>query len=489
MNRLPAVLLILGCAVLTGPARGATPIRAFQPDLATLALVPRHEPPAAAVQAALARADRPARPKRYAVPLALNLPLAAGRWRALDGGLASWRLRLASPGARSLSARLAPLQLPAGAELWIYGVRGQAPLGPYSAAEVGPQGFWTPVVAGDDLVLEVRAPVTAAAAVRVEVAELFHGFEDFGKASGSGASGACNIDADCEAASWGDEARSVARITIANQFFCSGQLLNNVRQDQAPLFLTARHCGVNQGRGPADSVNFYFNFDAVCGQPAPPEPAATVTGATFLADDEPSDFTLLRMNGAAPSNAHFAGWSALGEGSASGASLHHPGGDAKKISLYESPLAAATVSIGGNCNVESWEVHWTRGTTEGGSSGGGLWNAARQVIGVLSGGTASCENLGGADYYGRLDRAWTASTAASGQLKAHLDPDDSCIAAIPGLDATASNARPLTSGPLRCEAPLAQCQAGGDGGGGAFPASLSALLLAALLARRRRARA
>lgn len=479
------LLLVLGAAV---PLPDALAAATFKPDVATLAAVPRLEPAAAAVQDALAHADRPERPLRYAVAVPLPLPLSAGRWRPLGDGLASWRLRLASPGARSLSARLAPFTLPPGAQLWVYGPAGARAYGPYTPAQAGSQGFWTPVIDGSELVLEVRAPAAAAAAVRLEVAEVFHGFAGFAKAAGGpGASGSCNVDADCESAAWGDEARSVARITIANQYYCSGQLLNNVEQDQAPLFITARHCGINHEHGAADSVNFYFNFEAACGDPPPPEPEATVVGATFLADDVPSDFTLLRMNGAPPANAYFAGWNATGQGSASGASIHHPSGDAKKISLYDTTLAQTSVDIGGACNVNAWEVHWTSGTTEGGSSGGGLWSSARQLIGILSGGTASCDNPGGADYYGRLDRGWTASLEPGGQLKAHLAPGGSCIAAIPGLDPLVTpNAAPITSGPQRCEAEVSQCQSGG-GSGGALPASLLTLLLCGTLARRVRA--
>lgn len=487
VTRIRAVLLFaLACALPLRAGHAAVPAGRFQPDLVSLATVPRHELPAAAVQAALDRADQPTRPQRYAVPVALPLTLAAGRWQALASSRQSWRLRLHSPGAYSLSAHLAPLQLPPGAELWVYGARGEIAYGPYTAAHVAAAGFWTPVIPADELVLEVRAPASGTGSLKLGVVEAFHGTVAFGK-SGPGSSGSCNVDADCEADAWGAEARSVAHVTIANQFICSGQLVNNVQQDQAPLFLTARHCGINRERGPADSVNFYFNYAAACGQPPPSLPDATVTGATFLADDELSDFALLRLKGAPPANAYFAGWNVTGEGSASGASLHHPSADAKKISLYDTPVAQASVNIGGACAIDAWEVHWSSGTTEGGSSGGGLWNTAHQLIGVLSGGTASCTNPNGADFFGRLERAWTANDARDGQLKAHLDPNGTCIAVVPGLDPLATpNADPVTSGPQRCQGEIGVCQ-GRTGGGGSWPVSLSAVLLAALLARRRRA--
>jgi lysyl endopeptidase len=488
VTRIRAVFLALSCVASSqAPAAAPNPVL---PDRAELGAIPAHSLRAEAVAAALARADRSTRPLRFAAPVAVRLPLAAGLWDAPRAGVARWRLRVHSAGALSLSVRLAPLLLPAGAQLWIYDPRGDTVHGPYGATHVKTSGFWSPLVAGDQLVLELTVPAAAAAQTRLEVAEAFHGYEAFGKAGVPGSSGGCNIDAACEAQDWGAEARSVAHITIGNEFLCSGQLVNNVQQDQTPFFLTAWHCGIEHGSGTDDSVNFYFNYQAACGGTAAP-PSNPITGATLLADDEVADFALLRMDDAPPTNAYFAGWDATGDGGASGASIHHPSGDSKKISLFDAPVTAADVDIGGECLVEAWEVHWVSGTTEQGSSGGGLWNSARQLIGVLSGGTASCTSLAGADYYGRLDRAWTANEARSGQLKAHLDPSGTCIAAIPGLDPqVVAKPSPITSGPQRCEGEATACRTGNgsgflSGGSGGSPGALPLVLLAGALARRR----
>lgn len=486
MNRSWA-LLLCACALDPGAALAARPGNPapLKAELASLPQVPRHALARAAVDEAIRKADRPVRPARYAVPVAVDATLAAGRWSIRDASTRSWRLRIASAGARSLSARLHPLVLPAGAELWLYAPDGSAAHGPFTRDDVAPSGLWTPIVPGDEMVVEVRAPAARAGEVQLKVAEAYHAFAE-PKAGGPNASGACNIDSACESAQWGAEARSVALITIGNQFFCSGQLLNNVDQDRRALFLTARHCGIERERGSAASASFYFNYASPCGQAAGPLPDATVTGATLLADDETADFALLLLRGSLPADVYYAGWNATGDGANGGASLHHPSGDARKISLFETELAPATVDIGGACNVEAWEVHWVRGTTEGGSSGGGLWSADRQVIGILSGGTASCENPNGADFYGRLGVAWTARPEPDGQLKAHLDPDGTCIAAVAGLDPQVVLAPgPVTSGPLRCEGPTAVCTTPRMNSGGAAAPMLLVLLLGAGLLRRR----
>jgi hypothetical protein len=56
-----------------------------------------------------------------------------------------------------------------------------------------------------------------------------------------------------------------------------------------------------------------------------------------------------------------------------------------------------------------WQIGWTRGTTEPGSSGAAIWTqlgSTRYVVGALHGGSASCQNPGGADFFGRFNRAY-----------------------------------------------------------------------------------
>ena len=61
-------------------------------------------------------------------------------------------------------------------------------------------------------------------------------------------------------------------------------------------------------------------------------------------------------------------------------------------------------------------VGWTEGTTEGGSSGSGLFNANGELVGTLHGGGASCTTSTSPDWYGRFEQAYTA------QLQPWLTP-------------------------------------------------------------------
>jgi hypothetical protein len=57
------------------------------------------------------------------------------------------------------------------------------------------------------------------------------------------------------------------------------------------------------------------------------------------------------------------------------------------------------------------ETQWSRGTTEGGSSGSGLWTSSGSqwlFRGALWGGSALCTNMSGTDFYSRLDLVYPA---------------------------------------------------------------------------------
>lgn len=447
----------------------------YAPDLHTLGATPRHVLANATVNTALAQAPASDRPYRFAAPVEVGLSLADGQWQTLPDGALSWRLRIHSAGAKTLSLRFAPFVLPAGASVQIYDPAGRQVQGPYTGANTTPQGVWTSVIPGEELVVEARVPASEAAALRLGIAAVYHGFRDWKDAGATAKSGSCNIDVVCpQGDPWRNEIRSVARITVNGQFLCSGQLVNNVRQDLTPYFLTADHCGIGDktgDAGPASSVVFYWNYETSnCAGTPNGNLNQTQSGSQFVADDVTSDFTLLRLAQTPPPefNIYFAGWNVTPQAPQSGAGIHHPAGDEKRISLYDTPAQAIQGQFPGSGSVhQGWQVRWAQGVTEGGSSGSGLWNQNRHVVGVLSYGDASCSNQNGTDVYGRLDAAWTASAQASGQLKAHLDPDSTGAVILDGRDTT-------SAGPAGQSYNV----------GGALPAALCLMLLVAGLARR-----
>lgn len=445
------------------------------------AAIPHHRLPQAAVAQAVAEVKHD--PLRFAVGLPMNLNAPDGVWDAPARGLARWRLAVESTEASSLSLRLEDLRLPAGAALrWIGEDSGDVQ-GPFTASDNGTLRL--PLVRDARAVLEARMPSAAKPQFGLRVAEAFHGYRAFQTeamlAKGEfGNSGDCNIDTSCvEGEAWRRQVRSVVLLSINDNTLCTGTLVNNTATPGRALILTANHCGIRPGN--VTTVRAYFNVARPCRCNGVVGPInQNIRAASFLARDEQSDFTVFELQSVPPAsfNPFYSGWDARAPAAAtpqSGASVHHPGGDDKKISLYNTPASAADdqpiSGRGVSFSVDAWRVRWSRGTTEQGSSGAGLFNQDRRIVGVLSGGAASCANPDRDDFYGRLDRAWQASAADSGQLKAHLAPGSSQLT----LDGLERGVEPPAAAPCPED----------DSGGGGTTTPLLLLMLATLAWRRR----
>lgn len=484
--------LALGLASLSSHA-------AYRPAPTPQALqgLPLHIAPAALVEKQVVAAQQEKSERmRYAVAAPMPLTLADGVWDSPEPGIARWRLQVASIGAKTLALEFAEFSLPEGAELWLYDLRGEQLQGPYTHANESPEGkLWTALIPDDNLVLELRVAEAMKHSVGLKLQAVNHGFLSFAKMGDTSAkSGSCNIDAVCpQGDGFPDQRRAAAMLTISNSYLCSGQLVNNTRGDNRPLLLTADHCRAAEN---ASSVISYWNYQtSSCGATPNGNLSQNVVGSRLLARDAGSDFTLLEMlRNPDPSwNVYYAGWNANGSAPQSGASFHHPQGHEKRVSLFNNQAIRSQVSINGVV-VQTWAVRWSQGVTEAGSSGAALYNESRQLVGILSGGEASCANPNGRDYYARLEAAWVANADADGQLKAHLDPDNSGTMSLNGKYQS-SRAVPVATTPAPTPEPSSVSQpssgtpavapsSSGGGGGGSMGLGLMAAL--ALLGLRRR---
>ena len=443
----------------------SSPALAFTPDVSQLQSVPLHmvhAPLAKAIESAATKGE----PYRFAVRADFSLALTDGTWDQIDASTSRWRMRVTSPGAQSLNLEFARFHLPEGASLWLYDLDGKMIQGPYTAADQTPEGkLWTAIVPGDQLVLELRVPTADRDDVQLALGAVNHGFRGFGKALGDpdpeagpgiglGASGSCNIDSICpQGNGWRPQIRAVARYTLGGNVLCTGQLINDVPQDEIPYFLTANHCEIGQAGTPASSMVVYWRFEnSVCNGADNADPTFTQSGSTLIASDSKSDFALVRLNHqpAASFNVYFTGWSAAGAFPTSGAVFHHPSGDAKKLAIYDanSPAQPIKNQIPFNGDtVDTWEVTYSQGTTEQGSSGGGLLDQNHHLIGTLSAGEASCSQITGSDDYGRFDVAWNTKTSSSQQLKHWLDPNNTGTLIVDGHEPTVNtNHQPIAVG-------------------------------------------
>ncbi|HEY1075766.1 MAG TPA: trypsin-like peptidase domain-containing protein [Fontimonas sp.] len=484
--------------------------QALTPDLRQLDNVPLHVVPTAVTTKALAGLEqrKGSGPAIFAVTADLPVNLDGGVWDQIDAQTDRWRARVYSAGALSLLMEFGAFHLPEGAELWIYDTDGKVVQGPYSARNHSPEGsLWTAKVPGEMAVIELRTPAGTRDAVSLKLARLGHGFKN---ERDLGESGGCNINTACSLGNdWRNEIRATVKLQIpfgSSVGVCSGTLVNNLAQNNKPYILTADHCGIGESGSPASGVVVYWNFqNSSCSGSDNASDTQNQTGTILRADDRTTDMTLIELINPPSSsfNVYYAGWDSSGAGGNTGVSIHHPSGDAKKISAYTTPLTQSSVVIEEDGpNIPAWRVlRWDQGTTEQGSSGSGLWNQDHLIVGTLSGGSAACSGFGSndndqPDFYARLDTQWQANT--NSRLRVWLDPNNTGLRKVGGK-APGATATPLptatptpTFGPTPTPTPTSTpfptpTPDDEEGGGGAFnPLMLLALLMLRALGRGRR---
>ncbi|MGO3127826.1 MAG: pre-peptidase C-terminal domain-containing protein [Luteimonas sp.] len=404
---------------------------------------------AARLRAEDARQDRAMgqRPVRFATPHTVNLtPNNAGDWDEIASGDLVWRLRVESKDALSLNFGFSEFHLPEGARLLIYPEGLDKNANPeairvFTAADNKATGsLWTPLVPGDNAVIEVVVPKARVGDLKLRLSSVNHDYLGFGRLAREGAlaqtkgvSGSCNVDVVCpDGDDFRDEIPSVGAYTRFGVEYCSGSLVNNTAGDQKMYFLTAHHCSMGTPDAAA-SIVVYWNYqNSTCRTPGSAESGANgdgslaqnQTGAMVRATSAASDFTLLEFDDAADPafNLSWSGWDRRDLAPAGATGIHHPRVAEKRITHSDNPLRVEGY-LGNSGDSHLW-VQWNqRGTTEGGSSGSPIYSPEGRVIGQLHGGYASCSTTGAdhVDWYGRLFTSWTGGGTAETRLSDWLD--------------------------------------------------------------------
>lgn len=296
--------------------------------------------------------------------------------------------------------------------------------------------YWSPIVPGEKITFEIQLPAGVSEdQLDLGVGQLSHFFESpsshanasTAKAIGDGAS--CNLDVSCNS-SVSALSKSVAKMVYTkggSSFLCSGSLLTDRASSFTPYFLSANHCFSKQSEA-STLQTFWFYTSSSCNSGQLSSSSVSRSGgATLLYASSLTDTLFLRLNSTPPAGASYAGWSvnAVDIGNTM-TGVHHPVGDLQKVSFGTvrkfQNCGSSTVDSGlFSCSTSDvtqssfFDINYTSGTTEGGSSGSPAFvtlNGSRYVVGQLYGGSASCTNQSGSNTYGRLDRAYNAALSA-----------------------------------------------------------------------------
>ncbi len=411
------------------------------------------------------------KPLHFALERPVNLsPKSHGSW-SMEGDLSVWRVHVLSPDAYSLGLVFGRYELLPGVKIFVYDPALQEVKGAFTSANNKASGI-LPVghIPGEEVLIEMQVPAGMTDYGELELQSLSHAFLNTGfkstraacPAGDFGCSQDCEIDINCvEGDGWERVRPSVVRV-YTTRLWCTGVLVNNTAYDSTPYVITAEHCLNDQYY--ADRSIFQFNYEsAECfGEDGPLD--MSIAGADYLTHGDSIDFSLIRLSEVPPASfgAYYAGWERSAFQTTATATIHHPFGDVKKISLDEDipsiPQQQSDVPYNGLDDYHYFSYWWVRqwdvGTTEGGSSGGPLFNKALRVIGTLSGGNAACGDSIGYDeetdralynlapnyddYYTQFGMAWDYEEAKGNALKPWLDPEGLDPMSLGGFNPTST---------------------------------------------------
>ena len=244
-------------------------------------------------------------PYRFGAPIDVQYDLNnSGTWETLADGSKIWRLHIVSEGAYSLNLLFDEFWLPEGGQLFLYNADRSWVIGAFTSANNKEhREFSTAPTKGDEVTLEYFQPAPVAETAVIKISRVVHAYQNLFDIGGVneifnfGDAGSCNNNVNCPVgAGWEDQIRSVAMILTGGGFrICSGSMVNNVRRNGTPYFLTANHC-----LGGEATWIFMWNYQSPgCANVDGPT-WMTVQGSTRRANYSTSDFALLELTEAPP---------------------------------------------------------------------------------------------------------------------------------------------------------------------------------------------
>jgi hypothetical protein len=353
----------------------------------------------------------------YGVPISTNITMQNGQWTA-SGGTNVWRLKIVVTNALNTGINIENFNLSPSAKLYIMNGESTILKGPFvKEAYNGITQLGTFPMDGNSFYLLLYDSIAANIPQNtLTVSQVIGGYQTVG----SGAAPAsilygrdplrCINSVKCYA-DWMVNARAVARWSNGAGSQCSGTLLNNENQNGISYFHSACHC-LPANRNALINAAFQFQFWQTSCNSGVEEFGVEFFGATLLHETSQHNgdaaFMQLRSGPGVGDAPTYAGWSRSNtnpDASNSGI-VHHPNGADMRFTKPKRVRDYWWNS--GNF----WKATYNDGVTLGGSSGSGLFNQNKQLIGTLSKGTSSCFWTFLGDRYGKFNSAW----AGTGQF-------------------------------------------------------------------------
>ena len=394
---------------------------------------------------------------RFAAPIDCNFSIEKnGEWSESEEGLLSWTFALHSKNAKAMAFLLENFYLPEGAKLYLFSPDKKQKIGVYTSKNNGNGNvFLTDFLQSDTAVFFFTQPKESKEKASFKISKTYHVYkkyhlelpqnEAFKSESRDGDARAdfgfdtslpCHININCPEVDSAAQIvkKGVVRITMVLKEgigYCTGTLMNNTAQDGKPYILTAFHC--------QDGYTPYYNFwkfdfkyeSPNCSNPIQEPVPQSITGCNLRSGWQATDFLLLELTTpiANSFNAHYNGWNrSTIAPSTKVFSVHHASGDIKKY--IENDGTNLTIvypyAIKWNNQVTTPAQHHfktipTKGVIEVGSSGSGLFNDKKQLVGNFNGGDYNGCTVNGM-YFGRLSKSWDGNGTATTRLKDWLDP-------------------------------------------------------------------
>ena len=377
----------------------------------------------------------------YSLPTATNLTLEnAGKFTNLENGDRVWHLEIESTAGKSIALFYEDFHLPIGAKLFFFDKEKTQIKGAYTSANNKASGkFFTGFIHSEKAILEYYEPADVIGQGHFTIFRIDQSAESVavGKNAlldlGFGTASDCNLNVNCsEGDAYQQEKQGVCRIMMTVEegtAWCSGTLMNNIRNDETPYVLSAFHC--TDGFTPLhDLWRFDFNYEGIaCENPSEEPDFQSIVGCSLRAGRQETDFQLLEISQNVPVNfgVYFNGWDRSAAIPTEATLLHHPSADIKKVAHDNNSLIIHPNILNWSNDISTPANYHFRsvldiGTFEVGSSGCPILDENKRVVAQLHGGNLGCTNA--TIYGGRLFYSWEDGDSAAEQLAPWLDPDN-----------------------------------------------------------------